>query len=122
MTEYENLVQRQLEAYNEKDIDGWLATYSDDAVQRSIEGDVIASGKDEMKLNISRRFEEPDLFAELLSRKVFDNVVIDHEKITRNFPEGKGTVEMLCVYVVENGKIKIASFKVYNKQLTKSCT
>jgi len=122
MTEYEDLVQKQLEAYNTKDIDGWLATYSDDAVQRSIEGEVIASGKDEMKLNISRRFEEPDLFAELLSRQVFDNVVIDHEKITRNFPEGKGTVEMLCVYVVENSKIKNASFNVYNKQLIKSCT
>ena len=118
MNDYEELIQRQLNAYNKKDINGWLATYTDDAVQYSIEGGILASSKDEMRVNISRRFEEPDLFAELLSRQVFDNVVIDHEKITRNFPEGDGTLEMLCIYVIENGLIKVASFKVYNKQLT----
>ena len=30
--------------------------------------------------------------------------------MTRNFPEGQGTVEMLCVYEVVDGRIVRASF------------
>ena len=36
--------------------------------------------------------------------------VIDHERITRNFPEGRGTLEMLRVYEVRAGLIRRASF------------
>jgi hypothetical protein len=38
------------------------------------------------------------------------NVVIDHEDVTRTFPEGPGKVELVCVYLVEQGKIQSASF------------
>jgi putative hydrolase of HD superfamily len=38
------------------------------------------------------------------------NVVVDHEVVTRNFPQGKGEIEMLCVYEIENGLIQKASF------------
>jgi hypothetical protein len=31
---------------------------------------------------------------------VVGNVVVDSEEITRNFPEGLGTIEMLCIYEV----------------------
>jgi len=58
------------------------------------------------------RFAEPDLHAHLLQRSVMGNVVIDHEMVTRNFPEGVGTVEMVCVYVVRNGLIQTASFEI----------
>ncbi len=55
-------------------------------------------------------FAEPDLHARLLSRTVMANVVVDLELITRNFPEGLGTIEMLCVYEVVEGRIQKASF------------
>jgi hypothetical protein len=42
---------------------------------------------------------------------VAGRVIVDHEVITRNFPEGLGTMEMVCVYVVEKGLIQSASFK-----------
>jgi putative hydrolase of HD superfamily len=35
---------------------------------------------------------------------------VDHEIVTRNFPEGRGTLEMLCVYEVAEGRIRKASF------------
>jgi hypothetical protein len=38
------------------------------------------------------------------------NIVIDLELITRNFPEGLGTLEMLCIYEVVDGRIRRASF------------
>jgi hypothetical protein len=37
-------------------------------------------------------------------------VVIDHEDVTRTFPEGPERVELACVYVVEKGLIQSASF------------
>lgn len=112
MNENEALVQRQLDAYNAKDIDGWLGTYAAGAKQFNLHGECLATGHQEMRKRIAIRFEEPDLHARLLSRIVMENVVVDHEVITRNFPEGKGEIEMLCVYEIEGGFIQKASFSV----------
>lgn len=106
------LIQRQLDAYNDKNIDGWLSTYAKDAKQFNLHGECLATGHEEMRKRIAVRFEEPDLNAHLLSRIVMENVVVDHEVITRNFPDGKGEIEMLCIYEIENGLIKTASFSV----------
>ncbi len=119
MASSEEIVQKQLDAYNRKDVVGWLSTYSDDAVQYSMDGAVIAQGKDQIEKNIVLRFQEPDLYAELLERKVYEDVVIDHELITRNFPEGIGSVEMLCIYIVKNSLIVRGEFKVFGKKLTR---
>lgn len=118
MGNVETLIQRQLDAYNAKDLDGWLATYAIDATQYLIDGEILASGHVEMRKNIEIRFQEPDLNATLINRIVFDNIVVDHELITRNFPEGKGTLEMLCVYHVENDLIQKAQFKISHKKLS----
>lgn len=117
MDDCEALVQRQLDAYNDKNIDGWLSTYAKDAKQFSLHGECLATGHEEMCQRIAVRFAEPDLHARLLNRVVMGNVVVDHEVITRNFPEGKGEIEMLCVYEIENGLIKTASFSVGQPKL-----
>ena len=114
----EQRVQTQLDAYNSKDVAAWVATYADDAAQYSLEGEIIARDKAQMAANMVSRFAEPDLHATLLSRHSYDNVVIDHERVTRNFPEGPGTIEMLCIYLIEQGLIARASFKLFNKRLT----
>ena len=41
-----------------------------------------------------------------------ENIVVDHELITRTFPDGLGTVEMICVYEVNAGKITKATFAI----------
>ena len=113
------IVERQLAAYNRKNAEEWASTYAVDAVQRSTDGEILASGRTEIQNNIAARFLEPDLNATVLERKVYDNTVIDHELITRNFPEGLGSVEMLCIYSIEDSLIKSGIFKVFNKKLTK---
>ena len=115
MTTAVEIVQRQLEAYNNIDVEDWLNTYAEDAIQYSTEGDILASGREQLEQNTTIRFEEPDLFAELVNRIICDDIVIDHELITRNFPEGNGSVEMLCIYHVEHGLIQKGQFKVFNK-------
>ena len=106
----ETVVARQLDAYNAKDIDAWLATYANNAVQCELAGKLLATGHAEIRMRTLPRFSEPNLHATLLKRSVMDKVVIDHEVVTRNFSEGIGSVELVCVYVVENGLIQLASF------------
>lgn len=106
------IVQRQLDAYNSKDIDALLATYASDAEQYTLHGPLLAQGHAALRQRFLQRFEEPDLYARLVSRIVASNVVTDFETVTRNSPEGKGRVEMLCIYEIAQGKIQRASFAV----------
>jgi hypothetical protein len=104
------VIQAQLDAFNARDIDGLMATYAPDAEQYQLHGSVLARGHAEMRPRYLARFDEPDLHARLVSRTVMDNVVVDFEIITRNFPDGLGTLEMLCIYEVADGLIRKASF------------
>lgn len=105
-----DVVQRQLDAYNARDIEALLATYAPNATQHALHGDLLAAGHAAMRPRFLARFAEPDLHAALLQRTVMGGWVIDHERITRNFPEGRGTLEMLCFYEVRDGLIRKASF------------
>ncbi|CAN5205867.1 nuclear transport factor 2 family protein [soil metagenome] len=111
-----NLIQRQLDAYNARDIDALLATYAPDAELYNLHGELLARGHAEMRPRFLARFAEPDLHARLLSRIVMGHIVTDLELIARNFPEGRGSLEMLCIYEVANGLIQKASFAVGEKR------
>lgn len=111
------VIQRQLAAYNTKDIDALLATYAMDAEQYILHGERLAKGHEDMRSRFLTRFAEPNLHARLLSRTVMGDIVVDLELITRNFPEGLGTVEMLCVYEVKDGLIHKVSFATGDKRL-----
>lgn len=104
------VVQAQLDAYNARDVDALMRTYAPNARQFALHGALLAEGQEGIGPRYVARFLEPDLHARLLSRSVVGNVVTDLEIITRNFPEGLGTVEMLCIYEVVNGLIQTASF------------
>ena len=106
----QSVVQAQLDAYNAKDIERLLSTYAPDAEQYLLHGERLAKGREEMRARFLARFAEPHLQARLLSRTVIGNVVVDLESITRDFPEGLGTLELLCIYEVANGLIQKASF------------
>lgn len=104
------VVQAQLDAFNARDIDGLMATYASDAEQYQLHGSLLARGHEQMRPRYLARFDEPDLHARLVSRTVMDNLVVDFEIITRNFPDGIGTLEMLCIYELAGGLIQKASF------------
>lgn len=111
------VVQAQLDAYNAKDIDALLAAYAPDAQQFTLHGPLLASGHAQMRERYLSRFQEPDLHARLVSRTVIGNVVVDTEIVTRNFPEGRGTIEMLCVFEIVQERIARASFALGEKTL-----
>lgn len=103
--EPEAIVQAQLDAYNAHDIDAFLATYADDAQIFEHPAKLLASGLTQLRERYTARFKEPNLHAIIPKRIVMGNVVIDHEKIARTFPEGPGTLEAVAIYEVQGGKI-----------------
>ena len=109
-SEPESVVQRQLDAYNARDIEALMATYAGDGQQFEHPSKLLASGLAAVRERFIARFKEPNLHAVLLNRIVMGGVVIDHEKITRTFPEGRGQIELVAIYEVQNGRIAKATF------------
>jgi hypothetical protein len=113
----EAVVQRQLDAYNSRDIDRLMATYADDAEQFEHPSKLLASGSAQIRQRSLARFEEPNLHAELRDRIAIGNFVIDQELVTRTFPDGTGKIELVAIYEVLNGKISKAWFILGAKKL-----
>lgn len=101
----EAVVQRQLDAFNARDIDALLKVYADDAQLFEHPATLLASGAAELRQRFSVRFQEANLHAALLKRIVSGAMVIDHEKVTRTFPEGPGEIELVMIYEVKGDRI-----------------
>ncbi|MFO1484328.1 MAG: nuclear transport factor 2 family protein [Verrucomicrobiaceae bacterium] len=106
----ESVVQRQLDAYNARDVDALMATYADDVQQFEYPATLLVSGAAQLRERFEARFREPNLHAKLISRIVVGQIVIDHELVTRTFPEGTGKLELVAIYEVRDGKIATARF------------
>lgn len=106
------VVQRQLDAYNAKDVEALVATYADDAELYEHPSTLLAQGSAALRARFAVRFREPNLHATLLNRVVMGDTVIDHEKVTRTFPEGPGTLELVMIYEVKAGRIARAWTKI----------
>ena len=120
MTEHDQpsaVVQRQLDAYNARDLDTLLSIYAPDAQQFEHPGKLAASGSAQIRERMAIRFQEPNLHARLVQRVVMGSLVIDHEYVTRTFPEGPGSVDVVAIYEVVDGRIKSASVQVSNQRL-----
>jgi hypothetical protein len=110
-------VHMQLEAYNARDIDAFMLWWADDCEYFAFPSTLLASGAAAIRERHIDRFKEPDLSGKLLTRIVVGNVVVDHETVQRNFPEGLGEVNVICTYEVEGGKITKAWFKIGERRL-----
>jgi putative hydrolase of HD superfamily len=105
------VVRRQLDAYNARDVDAFMAHWADDAEVFAWPFTPIATGAAEIRSRHVERFKEPDLFARLVGRVAVGGLVVDREVVTRNFPEGRGTLDVIGIYEVEAGLIRRAWFK-----------
>jgi putative hydrolase of HD superfamily len=106
----EAVVQAQLEAYNARDLDAWLNTYGEDAEQFLLHTGELAKGHEAIRKRMADRFKDAHLHAQLNHRIVMENIVVDHEFVTRSGPAGLEKVEMICVYEVKAEKIIKATF------------
>jgi hypothetical protein len=96
------VVDRQVEAYNAADLDGFLACYSPAVVIRSGEGTVLNDGLDAMRAAYAGWFGSlPELRAEIVTRVVRGSWVVDDEHVTATDLE----VRALVAYRVRDGLI-----------------
>jgi imidazolonepropionase-like amidohydrolase len=101
------LAQRQLNAYNLRNIDAFLEPYADDVEIYNYPDELRFKGKETMRKGYAKMFENtPNLHCELLGRIVQGNVVIDKERVQF----GDKIMEAVAIYHIENDKIKRVYF------------
>jgi hypothetical protein len=100
-----DVVQRQLDAYNARDLERFAATYSDSVqIFRLPATEPMISNKRELvDLYSMRVFNNPGLHAEILNRIVLGNKVIDHERVSGLRGDA---FESVAVYEVTDGLIQ----------------
>ncbi|WP_298898758.1 nuclear transport factor 2 family protein [uncultured Psychroserpens sp.] len=107
ISKVEAIVQRNLEAYNARDIDAFMADYADDIKLYNYPNTLSTEGKEAMRKGYKDWFDRvPDLRAFIKKRIVIGNKVIDEEQVTAN---GK-VFNAVAIYEVENGKIVKVTF------------
>jgi hypothetical protein len=94
----EQVIGRQLDAYNARDIDAFMACWATDAKIFTHPDTLLADGAAAIRARHVVRFTEPDLFARLVHRMAVGRTVVDRELVTRNFPEGRGQVDVIAIY------------------------
>ncbi len=104
-----DVVQRQVDAYNARDLQRFVATFSD-AIQvfRLPSTQPAITGKAQLSdYYATQRFNLPALHAQVVNRIVLGNKVIDHERISGVLPE---PFEAVAVYEVAEGLIRSVWF------------
>jgi|TARA_R110002020_G_scaffold396281_1_gene606295 imidazolonepropionase-like amidohydrolase len=103
----EQIVQRQVNAYNARNIEAFMDTYADDIKIYNFPDVLSMDGKEQMRQQFSAMFESvPNLYCEIKNRIVLGNKVVDREYV--RFGETYSSV--IAIYEVTNGKISKVTF------------
>ena len=100
------LVQRQLNAYNTRNLEAFLEPYAEDVELYQFPDKLTSKGKDAMRKGYAFFDRTPNLHCEIKERIIQGNIIIDKESVT-GF--GSKPLEATAIYHIENNKIK----KVY---------
>lgn len=109
MLSSELVVQEQLDAYNARDLERYLAVFSDDIkiYKPPVNTPSMMGKKALADFYATERFNRVNLHAELINRMVLGDKVVDHEKVwgVTDYP-----LEMVAVYSVHNSLINCIWF------------
>lgn len=102
----EKVVQRNLNAYNAREIKAFMAEFTDDIKLINFSDQkIITEGKSAIEKLYSELFEQsPSLHSTILKRMVLENKVIDHESITGRKGNAEA-IELIMIYEVKDDKI-----------------
>ncbi|MBL4644146.1 MAG: nuclear transport factor 2 family protein [Flavobacteriaceae bacterium] len=102
-----HIVQKQVEAYNNRDIDAFLATYTKGVKVYTFPNTLNYEGREEMRKRYAPMFQKTkDLHCKIIKRIVNGAKVIDEELVTSNGNQFKA----VAIYQVTNGKISSVTF------------
>jgi hypothetical protein len=102
----EQVVQQNLDAYNRRDIEGFMRSFSDSiAICELRQHEPVTVGLSAVRTRYAQLFERsPNLHSDIVLRIVLGNKVIDHERITgRN--GATEPVELVLIYEVQGSTI-----------------
>ncbi len=103
----EQIVQRQINAYNAKNIDAFLDTYADTIEIFNFPNESTLKGKEHLRSKFTKTFESPSsLYCEIKNRMVMGTKIIDEEYV--HFGDHKYSV--VAIYEIEDGKIAKVTF------------
>jgi hypothetical protein len=102
-----DVVDAQIEAYQARDVEKFLACYADDASVALFDGTVMFATKDVMREQYGNLFAaSPDLTVTIASRQAAGEFVVDEEHLSGfNAPGMPTELVALCVYRVTGGRI-----------------
>ncbi len=100
----QDLVQKQLEAYNTGNIEAFLEPYAEDVEIYDFPNTLINKGKDKIRPIYASLFAKyKKLHCKLVNRIVQGNTIIDQENVT--FTEGGRVYGAIAIYKIKNNKI-----------------
>jgi len=103
----EQIVQRQVDAYNAHDLEAFMATYATDAkVHFGLGADAKVLDPAGMRVRYGNTFKGPDLHCQILGRLVMGGRIIDREHVT-GVPD-VGVREAVAIYQIKEGLIQEA--------------
>jgi len=110
----EEIVQQQVNAYNSRNIDAFVACHHPDVELFNFsENTPFIVGTTKVHTVYQDIFNNsPNLHTEILHRIVLGNRVIDHERITGR--KGVDVLEMVAIYEIADGLIRKAHFMKKN--------
>lgn len=111
MMRAEEIVAGQLAAYNDRDLEAFLAYWGAKAQIFHWPDTLAADGLDAIRSAHAARFAEPYLHAALLSRVAVDDLVVDREVVTRTESDRAAIVDVIAIYEVTDQRIQRAWFK-----------
>jgi len=103
----EALVQRQLNAYNARNLEAFLDTYAEDVELYEFPSKLLSKGKAQMRKDYAFLNTVTNLHCEIKGRIVQGNTIIDNESVT-GF--GNNAIKATAIYQVEDNKIKRVYF------------
>jgi hypothetical protein len=110
-SEAERVVQEQVDAFNRRDVDAFMANYAPDAIHWEYPADTVFAGAARIRAHYTELFSDPDasrLHATVRERIVKGRFVIDEEYIV-GLPADDPHVSVI-IYEVVGGRIRNAWF------------
>jgi len=107
MSDTTDLVDRQITAYQKRDLDAFLTFYAKDVRIRQFDGNILADGTDGLRSFYEPLFRDsPQLKARILHRIAASDYVSDEEETTGvNVPGYPATMHAVVIYQVKDGLI-----------------
>lgn len=97
-----SVVERQLQAYNDKNIDLFMGCYSEDVKIYDFPDTLTMEGQEAMRSRYQKLFETyPTMLATVDKRIIHGKYVVDHEQITGRLADG-AILEAVAMYEIKD--------------------